>query len=233
MDELLSDKEQVEFVKSWLRENGPWLAAGVLIGVGGLWGWNAYQAYKERVAVAASTRYDQLLDAFERKDRTRGTTLADELRRDYASSPYADQADLAVARAMVDANDLPKAGERLTRVMSGSKDPQLRLLARQRLARVQLAQGNPDIALSTLSAAADPGAFAARYAETRGDILFAKGDKVGALREYQAARASKVVGVVEPSTLDLKIGDLRAQGVILPQAAAPAAAPAAAAKTKP
>ena len=220
MDELLNDKEQVEFVKGWLRENGPWLAAGVAIGAAALWGWNYYQSYKERVALEASTRYEQLIDAYGRNDRVRGLALADGLRRDYASSPYADQADLAVARAMVDGNDLPKAAERLTRVMNDSKDLQLRLVARLRLARVQLAQGQPDTALGTLSAA-EAGAFAAKYAEARGDILFFKGDKAGALREYQTARANKIAGVVDAPVLELKIADLKARGIGLPSSAAP------------
>ena len=218
MDELLNDKEQVEYVKTWLRENGPWLAAGLAIGAGALWGWNAWQSHKETVAVEASTRYDQLIDAYGRNDRTRALALADELRRDYASSPYADQADLAVARAMVDGNDLSKAAERLSRVMNASKDRQLRLLARLRLARVQLAQGNPDIALGTLNAA-EPGAFGPGFAQTRGDILLSKGDKAGALREYLSAQTTQIAGVIDAPILELKIGDLRAQGIAVAPAA--------------
>lgn len=216
MDEHLNDKEQVELVKSWLRENGPWLVAGVLIGAAALWGYNAWQQYKENQAIQASSKYDQLMQAFERNDRTRGATLADELRRDFSSSPYGDQADLAVARAMVDGNELPKAVERLTRVMNDSKDPELRLLARLRLARVQLAQGNVDVALSTLGGA-EPGAFGPRYDEARGDILLAKGDKVGALREYLKAQSTTIAGVIDPTALELKISDLRAQGIAAPK----------------
>ena len=223
MDENLNDKEQVELVKSWLRENGPWLLAGVLIGAAALWGYNAWQARKEAQAVQASDTYEQLVQALERKDRTRGNTLADELRRDFASSPYADQADLALARAAVEANELPKAAERLTHVMIESKDPQLRLLARVRLARVQLAQNNVDTALTTL-AAVEPGAFAPQFAEVRGDALLSKGEKSAALAEYLRAKGAKLAGVIDTNPLDLKIADLRAQGVSEPKAATPTAA---------
>lgn len=229
MDENLNDKEQVELVKSWLRDNGPWLIAGVLIGAAGLWGWNAWQARKEAQAVQASSQYDELLQLLERKDRTAGAKLADDLRRDFSSSPYSDQADLAMARAFVEGDELPKAVERLTRVMNASDDPQLKLLARVRLARVQLAQGNADQALGTLGGA-EPGAFAAQFDDVRGDILLSKGDKAGALREYLKAKGNTTLGVVDLEALDLKIGDLHAQGVADPQAAVPAAraAPAAA-----
>ena len=75
-----------------------------------------------------------------------------------------------------------------------------------RLARVQLALNKPDEALKTLNAV-DPGAFAARYAQVRGDVLMAKGDRAGALKEYRAARES-TGETVDTGLLDLKIGEL-------------------------
>jgi predicted negative regulator of RcsB-dependent stress response len=221
VDDFYSEQEQWERVKLWLRENGPWLVAGVLIGALALAGWRWWEQRVERLAQEASAQYAQALDAFSRGDRTRGLTLIDELRRDHASSPYADQGDLAAARVLVESNDLPKAVERLTTVVNGSKDQELRLVARLRLARVQLAQGNPDTAIATL-AAAQSGAFAPRFDEVRADALLAKGDKVAALRAYRAARQADTQGVLDTAAIDLKIADLVADGV----AEAPAAAPA-------
>jgi predicted negative regulator of RcsB-dependent stress response len=213
MDDYYNEQEQWERVKQWLRENGLWLLAGVAIGVAALVGWRWWEERVERRAVEASARYQQVLEAFGRGDRTRGVTLADELRRDYASSPYADQSDLVLARAFVEAGELGKAVERLERVMGSSGDAELRHVARLRLARVQIAQGNADQALATLDAEKSPGAFAPRYAEVRGDALFAKGDRPGALREYRAARGADQDGVLDAALLDLKIADLVADGI--------------------
>jgi predicted negative regulator of RcsB-dependent stress response len=212
VDDFYNEQEQWEQVKRWMRENGLWLLAGVIIGVLALAGWRWYQERIERRAQEASARYDQILDAFRREDRTRGATLVEEIRRDYPSSPYADQADLVMARALIEQNELGKAAERLTRVVDESDDPELRQIARLRLARVQLAQGNADQALATL-AAAEAGAFAPRYQEARGDIYLSKGDKPAALREYRAARAAGTGAVLDTATLDLKINDLIADGV--------------------
>ena len=220
MDDFYSEQEQWERVKTWLRENGLWLLAGVLLGVGMLVGWRWWQERVETRAQAASTQYQQVLEAFNRSDATRAFTLADQLRTDYGSSPYADQADLAAARAHVEANELPKAAERLSRVMNASKDPELRLIARLRLARVQLAQGNADLAIATLDAVADAGAFAPRFRVARGDILLQRGDKAGALKEYRGAKAADTVGVLDGPTMDLKIADLVADGVVEPPAVA-------------
>jgi predicted negative regulator of RcsB-dependent stress response len=105
--------------------------------------------------------------------------------------------------------------------MDTTKDEQLALVARLRLARVQLAQGKPDDAIKTVDAV-DPGAFKARYQVLRGDALFAKGDKKGALTEYQAARSGTLDQSVDSESLQLKIDDLLAENT------APATPPAAA-----
>jgi predicted negative regulator of RcsB-dependent stress response len=101
--------------------------------------------------------------------------------------------------------------------MEQTEDKQLALVARLRLARVQLAQNKPDEAIATLDAV-DPGAFKPRYQEARGDALYAKGDKPGALKEYQSARIGALTQSIDTQTLDLKIDDLVAENVVPPPA---------------
>ena len=218
VDDYYNEQEQWENVKRWLRENGLWLLAGVMIGVIGLVGWRWWEQRVETRAVAASDQYTQIIEAFQRQDRTRAFTLIDQLMADYPESPYAEHADLVAARANVEAEELPKAAERLTRVMSTSADAELRLVARARLARVQLAQGNADQAVATL-AGAPAGAFSARFDEVRGDALLQKGDRSGALAAYRKARAEEGGGVIDVAAVDLKIADLLADGVNEPKAA--------------
>ena len=38
-DDYYNEQEQWERVKRWIRENGPWLVAGVVLGLGALAGW--------------------------------------------------------------------------------------------------------------------------------------------------------------------------------------------------
>ncbi len=223
IDDGYNEQEQWERVKLWLRDNGLWLLAGVVIGVGALAGWRWWEQRVEQRAQQASTRYEEILGAFNRSDRTRAFTLIDQLREEYPSSPYADQADLVGARDLVDQNELAKAAERLERVMKGSKDAELQLVARLRLARVQLAQGNADTALATLDGA-EAGSFGPRFDEARGDARLAKGDRAAALAAYEKARDADKDGVLDRVTLELKIGDLVADGV-KPPVPAPAAQP--------
>ena len=87
---------------------------------------------------------------------------------------------------------------------------------------MQIAQQKPDDALATLNGV-EPGAFAPRYHEVRGDAYYAKGDKANALKEYRSARTLDVGGVTDTSLLDLKISDLVADASPVPS---PAKAPA-------
>lgn len=204
----LSEIEQWELAKQKMRELWIYVVGGVALGLAGLAGWNWWQDRRETQAETASARYEELLDAFTRNDPTRGLTLLEELKSDYAWTPYPALGSLVAARVQVDANELDKAAASLRFVMENSHDDEVKTIARLRLSRVLSAQGKHDDALALLDA---PGAgeFAPRVADIRGDILLAKGDREGALREYLAARtASAGDGTLDVDLLDLKIRDL-------------------------
>jgi predicted negative regulator of RcsB-dependent stress response len=208
LDEFLSEAEQWERAKGWLRSYAPWIVGGVVVALGGLAGWNWWQDRQDRLGLAASAKYEQMTEALTKNDLAGAKVASADLERDYPNSPYVDQAHMFDARIAVEAGDLGKADTLLRGVMDRSKDEQLALVARLRLARVQLAQNKPDDALATLNGK-PAGAFEARYHEARGDVLFAKGDKPGALKEYRAAEAGTDTRSVDAQSLQLKINDLK------------------------
>jgi predicted negative regulator of RcsB-dependent stress response len=220
VDDYLSEDEQWERAKAWLRAYIPWILGGVVVALAGLAGWNWWQDRQTRLGVDASVRYEQMTDALQKNDPTRAKAIAAELEKQFPDSPYVDQAHLFEARLAVEANDLPKADTLLRGIMGRTKDEQLALVARLRLARVQLAQNKPDDALATLNGK-PAGAFEARFHEVRGDVLFAKGDKPGALKEYLAALVGADARSGDSGSLQLKINDLKANA---PAAAATAQA---------
>jgi predicted negative regulator of RcsB-dependent stress response len=209
LEDYLSEKEQWERVTAWLRENGAWIVGGVVLGALGIAGWQWWQAHVDSVSGQASTKYEQMLADLGKGDRTGALILLADLERDFSSTPYADQARLAMARVYVESNELDKAGPELRAVSQNSKDKQLALVARLRLARVLIAQSKPDDALAALDGV-DPGAFEGLFHEVRGDAEFAKGNKAAALTEYRTARVKSAGdgGGSDTSLLDLKIADL-------------------------
>lgn len=206
-DGMLTDDEQLENVKHWFAENGAWMVGGVVLGAAILFGYRFYDNHKNQQALDAAAKFSAMTAAMDKSDRGKAKTLAGELQQQFPSTPYADQADLMMARLAVDSGELANAVGPLTRVMNESHDEELRNIARLRLARVLIDQKKPDEAINLL-AAQKPGAFGARTHEVRGDALFAKNDKAGAIKEYQGALVAADDRGVERGLLQLKLTDL-------------------------
>ena len=117
MSEYLSEKEQWEQIRTWVRENGLWVVAGVALAAAGLQGWRWWQGHLDERGTRASAAYARMIDALEKGDRTQAFVRLGELERDYQSSPYADQGKLLAARVYVEGKELDKAAHELETVM--------------------------------------------------------------------------------------------------------------------
>ena len=208
-EDLLTDDEQWEAIKVWIRENGIWMLGGVALAFALLYGYRFYQGHRNTQELNAAAQFGVMTAAVDANDRTAAKNTAAAIIKNYPSSPYADQSELVLARLAIDDGQDVTAIEQLSLVMNNSKDSQLRHIARLRVARVQIDQGKPDDAISTLAAAA-PGKFEARYHEVHGDALVAKKDVSGAIREYRAALAGSALRSADSAILELKIADLGA-----------------------
>lgn len=206
MDELLSEKEQVEQIRQWWKENGAWVVGGLALGLSMLVGWNSWQSYVTNRAEEASSLYEQVRAAAVAGNADQASALTATLRADYAATPYADQASLELARLMVERGGLDEAAASLEYVMKSDDDPQMALVARLRLAQVRMQQGMLDEALAALEVP-DAGAFSARFSELRGDIAVARGDWETARREYESV-LSDLSGPVNREVVEIKLNDL-------------------------
>jgi predicted negative regulator of RcsB-dependent stress response len=208
-EEYLTDDEQLEAVKHMIVEYAPWLIGGVLAGAVVFFGLRYYHSYTDEQAFKAAAQFSAMTAALQKNDTNASRQIVDGLIKEYPSSPYADQAQLALARIAVDEGQLDKAIAPLTHVMNDSKDTELRQIARLRLARVLTDQGKPDEAIKTLPDPV-PVAFATPYHEARGDAYVAKKDLPHAATEYQAALMSADEGRIGASLLELKLQDIGA-----------------------
>jgi predicted negative regulator of RcsB-dependent stress response len=205
-EEYLTDDEQLEAVKRAFTEYAPWILGGVVLGVGGWYGLQHYKSHENEVAFRAADQFSQMTAALQMNDPKKSLQIADGLIKDFPNSPYADQAQLTVARIDVESGKSADAVAPLTQVMNNSKDTELQQIARLRLARVLIDQGKPDDAIKLL-ATGTPGSFAGRYHEVHGDALYAKKDIPGAIAEYNAALGTSDGGA-EAAMLQLKLADL-------------------------
>ena len=57
---LRKQKEQIEQIRNWWKENGAWVAGGLVLGLSMLVGWNSWQSYVANRAEEASSLYEQV-----------------------------------------------------------------------------------------------------------------------------------------------------------------------------
>ena len=210
MDEYLSEKEQVEQIRAWLKENLAWIVGGLVIGIGGISGFNYLQARKLSMAEAASVEYSSLRDALAAGSVEAAQGHLQTLVSDYKGTPYLDQARLALASSALEEGDPDTAEVYLRAALGSTSDPDLRRVIRLRLARVLIATDRADEAIETL-ALRDAGVFAGQYHALRGDVFAARGETAAAREEYEAALEAGLAESVDTATLERKLAALPAE----------------------
>ena len=199
MEIYSTEEQQAEAIKRFFRENGLSLALGVIVGLGGLYGWKAYNQNQITTAEHASDAYTKLVESDD------VLASADTFISENKDTQYATLAAFVAAKEAVDAQKLDIANEKLSWIVSNVDNAQLKAIATTRLARVQIAQQQYDEALTTLNSPL-PEAFNANVAELKGDIYTQQGNKEQARVAYQAAVDAG--GLTSNPLLQIKLDDL-------------------------
>lgn len=187
MVEYETEEQELEALKKWLKENGPSLVIGLVLGVGGLFGWRYYLDYKTGHSAEASDRYQSVLQQVATGNVDEFTAVqAEQLRKEYADTPYAVLASLAQARNEHDNGNDEQALSHLDWAMKNAATPELEHTARLRTARILLAQKKYDEAAVILEKDY-PAGFTAAYEELKGDLYIARGDASQARVAYDRA----------------------------------------------
>ena len=208
MDAYTSEKEQIEQIKKWWKENGLQIIAGLVIGLAVVGGWRGWQYYRQQRNEAASNIYSQLQDAQSVGDSKKLDEYGGQLIDKYFDTPYAALAAVAIAGDDVDNGKLDDAAERLQWTIDHGKDDQLATIARLRLARVDISAGKPKEALAVLAEDQKPGAFEPLFQEVRGDAYLAEKDTGKARDAYQLALAGLKPEMPDRRIVQMKLDDL-------------------------
>jgi predicted negative regulator of RcsB-dependent stress response len=203
--------EQSELVQKWLRENGLSIVVGIAIGLVGIFGWQQWRNHQARNERAASQLYQQVRVALAAGNLPNATRLADQMKQDYAKSPYAVFALSDQARQQVQDKQLAEAEASLQWAQAHAVEPALKALVELRLAQVELARGNGAAALATLDQI-PVGSYQGLAQELRGDVLVKLGRSDDARKAYQTALSTLGGDAPQRGALKMKLDDLAVAG---------------------
>jgi predicted negative regulator of RcsB-dependent stress response len=182
-----SEKEQIEALKKWWKDNGSSIITGLLLGVSILLGGKAWFSYQETQALSASNIYAQMMAASDRNEAEMVRQRASELITNYTGSPYAPLASLLLAKLAVQDNELAAAQAQLQWAVDHAASAEVKHTARMRLVRVMTDQQQYEAADQLLSGVMDPGAYRYLYTELEGDLAMAQNKLEQAARSYKEA----------------------------------------------
>lgn len=169
MDEFATEEQQVEAIKRFWRENGLAIAVGVVLGIGGLYGWRYYNDTQIAEKEAASTAYETVVATLSAENTAQAEAFVDN-----NQDGYSVLTALQLAKFAVDKNDLESAEKHLRHVATHASDASFKSIANIRIARIQTAKGEHDAALATL-ALVTLESFVAQVEDIKGDIYTSLG----------------------------------------------------------
>jgi predicted negative regulator of RcsB-dependent stress response len=207
LTEYLTEQEQIQQLKSWIKQYGLTVLAGILIAVLITSGWQYWQNYRYKILTHASAVYDEML-TMRAQNNAHGTIVqANKLITHYPKTPYAVMATLILSRNAVIDKNYPEAIKQLNWAKDHSKNTAIKEIARIRIARILITQKNYNEALATLKII-DNNSFIGMIDEVRGDAYLAQNDIESARKAYQLALHELPNSDISRPILQMKFANL-------------------------
>ncbi len=229
MEGYTTETEQLQALKKWWEQNAKWIVGGLVIAALVVGGWRLWGYWQNERASEAAGLYAAVVQAEGKGNDASVETAARKLVRAYPDTAYGALGGLALAKSQFSQQLYSDAESSLQAVIAHSPDKGLAMIARVRLARVQLQRGNAEAALKTLDGH-EQGAFAATVQSLRGDALLQLGRKKEARAAYRKGLAASDAQGGLHQLLSLRLASLptarTAAAAATPAVTARAASPA-------
>jgi predicted negative regulator of RcsB-dependent stress response len=167
----MTEQEQIEQLKAWIKQYGLTVLSGILIAFLMLTGWHSWQRYQRNVALQASAIYDEMLAARRENNASslkKVATQAQQLLTHYAKTPYATLAAFELARNAIAQQNFSGAIKQLTWITDHSNSAPMRDIAKIRIARIDITEQKPEEAIAILKKIEDNN-FNGLASEVQGD----------------------------------------------------------------
>ena len=182
----LQEQDQLDAFRAFWKQYGNIILLALTIVLLAVGGWRGWTAWQQRQATAAAGLYAQLEEAVRAKNLDRLKEASQTLTDQYGRTVYGGMAALLAARSHVDAGDATAAKSALKWAVERASEPEIKLLARLRLAGLLLDEKAYDDGIALLTGV-QAGAFEPLFADRRGDLLQASGRTEDARSAYRAA----------------------------------------------
>ena len=202
-----TEQEELEALQKWWHENGKAVVIGLVIGLGGVFGWTTWQSRVEATAEQVSVVYQSMVDMAAADDHLEALLRVDQIIRDHPDSDYAALSGLLGAKSALAAGRSDDANRLLAWVIQNSARTELRDLARLRSAQLLLDEQKGEAGLAMIAEVNTP-AFTAGVEELRGDILMDSGQSDAAAKAYESALASDSISSGTRVRVEMKLDDL-------------------------
>ncbi len=208
MDEFLSEKEQIQYIREWWQENRSYILTALIIVIGGVTGNNAWKSSVIEKQLSASSLYESLAVEISENNLEAGEMIADQISEDYSDTVYYEKAKLAMAYFYMSQSRDEDAANSLRNILSKSSDSELSLIAEMRLAKIMLYQKKYQEVIDMLKGNIGH-AFETKYSELLGDAYFGLEEFDKAEFAYMAAlKNTNQAQIVDASLIQMKINDL-------------------------
>ena len=193
----IEEQEDFDVFKTWWMSWGRWLALSLVLVSGVYLAWSAKEAYLNAQERKASVLFLSVEDAADKAAFDVAKKFVMQLKTEYPKSAYATRASFLLTDIAVQTKQKPDViKENLQWIIDNSKEDLAVAAANLRLSHILLDAKEYDLALAKLGGVV-LASFTALYADTKGDILYAKGDKKGAQQAFDAA----LLGLDEKNSL--------------------------------
>lgn len=200
-------EQELEALKQWWNENGRTVVIGIVLGLGGVFGWTTYQQRLEANAEALSAMYQQIIDATSEGQHDVVRAQAAAIIESSPKSGYAVLGSLLAARSAYAQKDLDAAKNHLFWVIQNADKPTFKDVARIRLARVLVEENRLNEARANLDGV-EARSFSPTVDEIRGDIRMIEGDIAGAREAYRRILSADNVSSATRERVQMKVDDL-------------------------
>jgi predicted negative regulator of RcsB-dependent stress response len=184
--EYLTEQEQVELLKSWIKQYSATILLGIVLAAVAIFGWRYWQEREAKLESHASLIFDEMLTARTQRNAEAVTLTTNKLAAHYSRTVYGSFAALMQAREAVNQHQFAEAEKKLNEVIHHSHVASLKQIARLRLARILIATGEANKGIEALNTVDDPH-FEGLIDEVKGDAYLALNQPTTARQWYGAA----------------------------------------------